>query len=1195
MMFRTDPDLDTLLAQAKELAGSQQFRTAAELYQGLIEKGGDRVVAATATDAEAGATKNVFLPVAIAARDALLSGPAELRSEYVTRYEPQARRLADDALATHDIAALRRAAGRFPVTASAQRARGWSATLAADAGDFAAAASAWDEFFTLQPVLGDGGADVPLALAQHALALAKAGEAERAQAVAARLAKEFPAAARTVGGREQNVAGFVKQVLVSLAATTAKTSPLEPPAPTPRWTLRVPDGLSEFVATADDRVYFRSPTEITCVEVASGKRIWGAVAPMQLRPLSPGSRSTREGGERAGLDSPRFAVEAAGGAVYFIENFPTPSRLFEIGAMPGMPGRPGRATPAQRYATSSQLTARNAATGRRHWRGGGGEGGDDFVRSARWVTKPVVVGGRVLAIAVHIQSYYLVCLDAADGRLLWRSFISQRPEMGPGWPGQVDMDRPSPPCIAGGRVVCLTNAGAIGCFDAQTGEPLWFLQYLTRPATATVRGLTINGRTLSVGGGVVNPLLATRATVLAAPADLEDWMALDVASGRALWSVPRQGTQFLVGATSADAASADTLAVLAGPGAQAVRFADGQPAWTASLESASGRPVMHGTELYILQPGRGIAQLDARTGKRVAQIAVAAGDFRHLAAGSSSLVLLGEHAIAALRGFGETLDEIARRIEAEPQNPRWWRERGGLRLQAGEPRQALEDLQKARSLSPPKKPADAATTALLFRCHLALAEEEPEKALAWLEKAAGFAATTSARSERWLRLAAAHEARKAPVKACDALQMILDHESEAWIEQAQSNAPDGARVVGGRISNRALAFQQIERLVALYGAAVYARAETAAQRRLSDARTHGDMDALLDIAGQYPFGLAQEQARLLLARRHFDAREYDAAIEVLEQMLRGQPRLARAGDATLGLSLAGLRANRPGVTRSALAMLGKLPPPGKASFANTSGKGSDLARQLSHELPATAQTPVEPADRSGHNRKPVSAVAGGSLAIDGDRLLFNTAEQSIMRMAADGDRIVWVSAPGFIKGRAAGSMPQAATFGDTIVVSAGSQLAALDAGTGRLLWENTITVAAVLTPSVARFRQMALRGGVFIVGDVTERDSRGASFVIADGQLLLIERSRAVTSLSPRRAAPLWTAQLPGPEPLWAGAQTRTEGRWLAVMSADPAGPEGRTVAVMDVQRGMLLAAWELPQSCSDYTLRDDGRVAVNP
>ena len=135
----------------------------------------------------------------------------------------------------------------------------------------------------------------------------------------------------------------------------------------------------------------------------------------------------------------------------------------------------------------------------------------------------------------------------------------------------------------------------------------------------------------------LNPVVATRTTALAAPADAEALMALDVASGRVLWNAPRQGMEFLVGLTSADASRTNFLAVLAGPGAQAVRLNDGQPAWTASLESVGGRPVLHGTDLYVLQSGRGIARLDARTGEQLSQIPVAADGFRHLAMGGPSL------------------------------------------------------------------------------------------------------------------------------------------------------------------------------------------------------------------------------------------------------------------------------------------------------------------------------------------------------------------------------------------------------------------------------------------------------------------------------------------------------------------------------------------------------------------------------
>ena len=239
-LLKTDADLDALMAQAAQLATAGQQGPAIEIYQGVIEKAEDRVMAVS-VQGGADETVQLFVPAADAARRALLEGPKATRTAYAARFEPEAAALVKAAVADGDAAALRRIASRFPATVAAQQARRWSAAWLADEGNFAAAAAAWEEFVALYPTLGGAGEDLALALTQQILAQARGGQLARAQETLDRLEKEFPATKRIIGGTEQGVVEFARRTLAVARAQKADTPLSDAFAPTPRWTARTTD------------------------------------------------------------------------------------------------------------------------------------------------------------------------------------------------------------------------------------------------------------------------------------------------------------------------------------------------------------------------------------------------------------------------------------------------------------------------------------------------------------------------------------------------------------------------------------------------------------------------------------------------------------------------------------------------------------------------------------------------------------------------------------------------------------------------------------------------------------------------------------------------------------------------------------------------------------------------------------------
>jgi outer membrane protein assembly factor BamB len=1166
------------MAQGQQFAATNQHGSAIEVFQGVIEKCEERVVAETVESAVAGTARS-FLPAAMAARQALLAGSKALRAEYAARYEGPAATSVDAAIAVGDAAALSRTAARFPATVAAQRARWWCGAMLADAGDFGAAAAAWEEFLALEPMLGEACADVTMTLAQQSLALARSGQLGRARALLARLEKESPAARRRIGGSEQNVVEFTRRSLVAAATATEETALPEAFAPTAQWRLQADTELAPIVFANSGRAFVRTLKSIACLEIRTGKRLWEMPAPMQAmaQPVSSRSSIIGSSAEREVVGQQRFAVAATPEMVCFVENSPGSAASIEGRGLVVF-GGPGPAMPqSSKFAGSSQLTARDAANGRLRWRVGQGEGRDEFSRVARWISPPAIVGDRVFVVALHIQSYHLVCLDAADGRLLWRSFISHRAEGAMGWQGLVELASASALKVAAGRVLCLTNGGVLACFDALTGEPRWFCQY---------GALVISGVNVMPPArlSAVNPILCHEQTAVILPADTDQVMAFDIATGRMLWRQPREQQRYLAGIL-AEKADAGPLVVLSGTSAAARSLEDGKMVWAKLLEGGAGRPVLRRGMLYGLTRGRGVVQLDARTGRELRSSPVTGGEFRHLAEAEGALVTLGSRSLAALRSYDDAIGEMTRRVEAAPEDPRRWRERGELNLQSARLSEAMEDLTKARALQQKARVHHVETDALLFRCHMEMASREREKTLAWLERAGAFATTTVSRSERWLRIADEQEARENWAAACEALQQVLDHETAAWLGVPAGNDAMGARLAGGRVLNRSLAALRLEQLTAVHGRGTPGRSETAVRKRLTDAVKHDDAFALMEIIGSHPVGGVQEQAWLALAARHFKAQAFEEAAEMLLWFLRAEPEAARRGDAALGVTLAGIRSGRGGLVKHGLKLLEVLPPKTRVSFGGVSGAATELRRTLGNELSVTAAREAGQGSEAGVKSGREVSLLPGAGDLGGDRLFLES--RRLVRASADGSRVTWASADVTDKRGALDGSPVACVLLDTLVLFRGSQAVAFDADTGKLLWQER----GVRLISAAESLGSEVLQRLAIMGVAASRAAPGwRTMFVAGGQLLRVKTSGELVSIAPRSGKTVWAARLPEPASLWGSAAMKESGRYLALVASAGNAAENR-VAVLDWARGRILAAWDVPKDRTEFSIAPDGRA----
>jgi outer membrane protein assembly factor BamB len=97
------------------------------------------------------------------------------------------------------------------------------------------------------------------------------------------------------------------------------------------------------------------------------------------------------------------------------------------------------------------------------------------VEVGRGVASPVVVGSSVFVFTREHDDEFVVCLELASGKEIWRSERNAAPyKSGPGEDPSTAEQRPrSTPAVAAGRVYTLGMSGILSCLDAKSGKLIW--------------------------------------------------------------------------------------------------------------------------------------------------------------------------------------------------------------------------------------------------------------------------------------------------------------------------------------------------------------------------------------------------------------------------------------------------------------------------------------------------------------------------------------------------------------------------------------------------------------------------------------------------------------------------------------------------------------------------------------------------
>jgi outer membrane protein assembly factor BamB len=155
------------------------------------------------------------------------------------------------------------------------------------------------------------------------------------------------------------------------------------------------------------------------------------------------------------------------------------------------------------------------------------------------IGSPTVVGDRVLTVSSSDQSsvdYHVSCYQLASGALHWSTFVV-RGQVEHNMFGRAVIEFAAAPLVAipaRGVVLASTGLGVVAALDLATGQVLWRTDYTPIPIPKARSYSPPKRDTV----WRTTPPVVVGGVVLVAPRDSRDLMALDLADGRLLWSLP---------------------------------------------------------------------------------------------------------------------------------------------------------------------------------------------------------------------------------------------------------------------------------------------------------------------------------------------------------------------------------------------------------------------------------------------------------------------------------------------------------------------------------------------------------------------------------------------------------------------------------------------------------------------------------
>jgi outer membrane protein assembly factor BamB/tetratricopeptide (TPR) repeat protein len=667
---RAYPDCDQLVTKASSLAGAGRYVEALAIYEEAMEKHPDSVVPLDKTRA-IGVREYVLNRIA--------AWPEEGQAACRRRTDPPADHRFQGAKRSRDVDALELLIEQYPHSSVVDDALGLIGNLHLDAGENERAAAALSR---LQARAGT--VDHAVVMARLGLAWARSGRRKLVEELAKR---DHSGATILVGGKEALLSDHLK----GLAAGMNEESAAAPPLALPAWEMLGGDPSGSRLAESGVK-----PTKLAWSDTIGLPRLDGdeaifrgraRISTAEYRPLFPvvsdGVLYVHNGitlsaynlFARTADRLWQFRVPPPAGEVMFDDRaIFAPAvhdgRVFAnlITAVGGAEDQLGFVRVKFPFSRRA-LFAFDAATGKLLWNVGGKLHGDTLGEIATFSTGPTAEDGRLYIgatrqkISTDLFEHYVLCIDAATGRILWATFTASGGTEINLFGNSTRECLGTPVAVTEDSVFVSTNHGVIAALEKKTGRIRWTWRYRQLPVMPT-RNVNVTKNPL---GWVNSPPVAARGIVVVTPTDSPYLYGLNARTGLLVWERLRgRDVRVIYGVK-------DATLVLGGERLEFCDIRTGRPTdATASPEiGATGRGVVAEDGIYV--PCRDMLRKVGWDGRWIEtasrRLTGGIGDGGNLVVVDGALVVATQEAIQVYFDRRDQEKEILEALERDPDNP----------------------------------------------------------------------------------------------------------------------------------------------------------------------------------------------------------------------------------------------------------------------------------------------------------------------------------------------------------------------------------------------------------------------------------------------------------------------------------------------------------------------------------------------
>ena len=419
-----------------------------------------------------------------------------------------------------------------------------------------------------------------------------------------------------------------------------------------------------------DLVIARTPSNLIALDWKSGKRIW------ETRPDRPtGVENTLAVADNVGtqtiaihldgveqrtwLDAVYGAISSDGKRVFAIRDLSSVNSIRNTRwGIQGFGGSmysgetPSNALAAyDLYSEGKLLWEINAATF------GNQDDGTFFLGP------PIAVDETLYGLAEVLNSVHLIAIAADTGTVLWKQPLvnlerSVHFDIGRRLAGAT-------PTYGNGLLLCPTGAGSMVAVDPMSRSLEWAYRFevdeslASRPVGNRRHTVAAYQATLTDGWSRNRCIVSGTRAIVTAP-ETDELHAVDLKTGKKLWTTPRKNAQFVAGVTGGN-----NVVLLSARGARALDLETGRSLWdkresSFNKLSIAGMSVLAGNQLIVPLSGGQIGVLDTTNGELIEMVAMRDGGpvgnlacHRGTMLAQSSTGLARYNQLAVLRDFAE--------------------------------------------------------------------------------------------------------------------------------------------------------------------------------------------------------------------------------------------------------------------------------------------------------------------------------------------------------------------------------------------------------------------------------------------------------------------------------------------------------------------------------------------------------------